>query len=275
MKTFHLAQLEGFSDQKENHVAMTPRRGGSMSLRDVATARCQHRSQFSGLRSGRLPGLFGVAFGSFVALLLLMGCGSTTGPSLLPIAANGPGTVFSSVEAAAFDALSYCYLQSRATHRPSHALGGSIYPVRGGFSYKEPMQAEKFTPDVVVYSLGPQDVAHFHTYPSHWSRTVNRARENLSKSDRAVVNSVDPMHRASFILTPRLKVKVYRSEDEGTEFLAKLGGLSETRTIAFALAPASVQSGPPSEPISLNSEEASPRQTNFSPNQPEDLDDPG
>lgn len=274
MKLFHRTQLERFSRIKKITI---PRRGAgsSMPLRDVAIARYRHLSRYRDLWSARLPKLFGVACGLFAAGLLAMGCASTVGSPLLPIGAHGPKTVFPSVEAAAFDALSYSYLQSRAMRRPSRALGGSIYPVRGGFSYEEPIVAEKFSPDEVVYSLRRQDVAHFHTYPKHWDSRVNKARETLSKSDRTVVNSLDPLHRPSFILTPRLKVKVYRSEDEGTQYLAKLGDPSEARQFTIASAPPSVQSAPRANSISLNSEEASGSETILPSQSSEDPDDPG
>jgi hypothetical protein len=184
----------------------------------------------SGIR--RTTGILGTL--GLLPFLMTVGCASGPNSSrkAVDISAQGPGTVFFSIETAAYDALSYSYLLSRADRKPAHSMGGSIYSVAGGFSYTSPIRAEKFNPDEVDYPLRPEDVAHYHTYPRHWDRKVNLSRENFSKFDRTVVNSVDPLHRPSFILTPKLKVKVYRGNLDGTLFLAKLGEWNDVIELA-------------------------------------------
>ncbi len=186
-----------------------------------------------------------IGFVSLLPLLMTVGCAYQPRDSrqTQEISAQGPGTVFFSVEAAAYDALSYSYLQSRADHKPAHSMGGTIYSVAGGFSYTSPLRAKKFSPDEVVYPLRPEDVGHYHTYPRHWDRRVNVIREKFSRFDRSVVNSIDPLRRPSFILTPKLKVKVYRGDPVGTLFVAKLGEWSDVMNLARS-APGPITSPP-------------------------------
>lgn len=184
-------------------------------------------------RSG-LKRAFALGLGLVIPLSMALGCASkpTASRTTRDISAQGPGTVFFSIEAAAYDALSYSYLFSRSARKPSHALGGTIYSIAGGFTYTAPVRAKKFNPDEVSYPLRAKDVAHYHTYPKHWDRRVNVAREKFSTADRLVVDVVDPLHRPSFVLTPRLRVKVYRGESDGTLFLAKLGDWNDVMRLA-------------------------------------------
>jgi hypothetical protein len=192
-----------------------------------------------------------IGFVSLLPLLMTVGCAYQPRDSrqTQEISAQGPGTVFFSVEAAAYDALSYSYLQSRADHKPAHSMGGTIYSVAGGFSYTSPLRAKKFSPDEVVYPLRPEDVGHYHTYPRHWDRRVNVIREKFSRFDRSVVNSIDPLRRPSFILTPKLKVKVYRGDPVGTLFVAKLGEWSDVINLARS-APGPITSPPQTKFVS-------------------------
>ena len=212
------------------------------------------RASRSGMISGirRTTGILGTL--GLLPFLMTVGCASGPNSSrqAADISAQGPGTVFFSIETAAYDALSYSYLLSRADRKPAHSMGGSIYSVAGGFSYTSPNRAEKFNPDEVNYPLRPEDVAHYHTYPRHWDRNVNLSRENFSKFDRRVVNSVDPLHRPSFILTPKLKVKVYRGNRDGTLFLAKLGEWNDVIELARS-APGPVPSAPNVDLVSSTS----------------------
>lgn len=184
------------------------------------------------------------ATGKFLCLALPLalagvGCASQSGTHAPTISARGPGQVFPTIEAAAYDALAYSHLVSKETRAPSRSLGGSIYRIDGGFSYDQPSQASRIDPDVVPYQLKATDVGHFHTYPKHPDHTINQSREVFSVPDRLVVDRHDPLHRPSFFLTPNLQVKVYRGHDSGTEYLAKLGDweIPDSAVVAAAFSP--------------------------------------
>ena len=177
--------------------------------------------------------------GKFLCLALALalagvGCAFQSGTRAPTISARGPGQVFPTIEAAAYDALAYSHLLSKETRAPSRSLGGSIYRIDGGFSYEQPSQASLIQPHVVPYQLKATDVGHFHTYPKHPDHTINRIRDKISAPDRHVVDRQDPLHRPSYFLTPKLQIKVYRGRDSGTEYLAKLGDWEITDSVVVA-----------------------------------------
>jgi len=127
--------------------------------------------------------------------------------------ARGPGALFTSVEAAAVDALIYAYLQARESRDTERIRGGTIYPVGDRYSYAEIQLASPLTPHRISYRFGPHDVARFHTYPVYRDLHVNRANERLSRVDRRSVSVIDPLHRPLYVLHPSLRIRSYRGED--------------------------------------------------------------
>ena len=130
----------------------------------------------------------------------------------LGLSARGPGALFTSIDAAAIDALTYAYLQGRKTSDPKLMSGGTIHPVAGGYSYGEIHRAKRSKPREIDYILKPQDVARFHLYPASRDTTVNHISERPSRADRRSVSIVDPLYRPLYILHPSLTIRAYRGE---------------------------------------------------------------
>jgi hypothetical protein len=150
-------------------------------------------------------------------------------PAVLPLedaesalTAQGPGTLFPSIEAAAVDALTYAYLSARAARDVERARGGSIYATRGGYSYDEIRVAGRVVPQRVTYTLEPGDVARFVTYPRDSDRRVNWRNERPSLVDRRGVTFEDPLHRPVYILHPSLVIREYRGEGQELTDVADL-----------------------------------------------------
>jgi len=136
--------------------------------------------------------------------------------------AQGPGTVFSSIEAAAVDALTYAYLSGQAARSSKLMRGGTIHATSGGYSYGEIHVANPSSAHRVTYTLKPQDVARFATYPQDLNRDVNRANERPSLVDRRAVSFNDPLHRPLYILHPSLAIREFRGDGHDLAEVANL-----------------------------------------------------
>jgi len=153
-------------------------------------------------------------------------------PPPLQLEAQGPGTVFASVEAAAIDALTYAYLQARDARDAERLRAGTIYPVGDGYSYAEIHLANSRNLSEVTYVLSPQDVARFHIYPRDSDFIINRANERPSRVDRRSVSVVDPLHRPLYVLHPSLVIREYRGEDHKLVEIANLRRLDRAPRFA-------------------------------------------
>jgi hypothetical protein len=132
----------------------------------------------------------------------------------LQLHAKGPGALFTSIDAAAIDALAYAYLQARDACDPEFMRGGTIYPVgEGYYSYGEIHRANPWQLHRISYILKPQDVARFHLYPVNRDIAINRTNERPSRLDIRSVRTIDPLHRPLYILHPSLAGRAYRGED--------------------------------------------------------------
>ena len=132
----------------------------------------------------------------------------------LQLEAEGPGALFTSIDAAAIDALTYAYLQARDACDPEFMRGGTIHPVgEGYYSYGEIHRANRWDLHRISYILKLQDVARFHLYPVNRDTAINRINERPSRVDLRSVGAVDPLHRPLYILHPSLAVRAYRAED--------------------------------------------------------------
>ena len=149
-----------------------------------------------------------------------------------PLHARGPGALFTSVEAAAVDALTYAYLQAHKARDTERIRGGTIYPVDGHYSYGEIQLANPRTPHRISYRFGPHEVARFHAYPVYRDVLANRTNERLSRVDRRSVNTIDPLHRPLYILHPSLAIRAYRGEGSQRAEVANLR--QRERTPLFA-----------------------------------------
>ncbi len=138
------------------------------------------------------------------------------------LTAQGPETVFPSIEAAAVDALTYAYLSAQAARDSQRMRGGAIYATPGGYSYAEIHVAGPLSAHRVSYTLQPGDVARFVTYPPDGNRDVDRVNERPSRVDRRAVSFTDPLHRPLYILHPSLVIREYRGEDHELAEVADL-----------------------------------------------------
>ena len=151
----------------------------------------------------------------------------------LQLEAEGPGALFTSIEAAAIDALAYAYLQARSACDPQFMRGGTIHSVgEGYYSYGEIHRANRWKLHRISYSLKPRDVARFHLYPVNWDAAVNLINERPSRVDRRSVSAIDPLHRPLYILHPSLAVRAYRGEEPQLVEVASLR--RPARTLRFA-----------------------------------------
>lgn len=136
----------------------------------------------------------------------------------------GPGAVFTTVEAAAADALVYAYLASRAQKNSLAAVrGGPIFPTQEGFSYDEPVSSSDGAMDRLRYRLGPEDVAHYRQFPASAGPGIISGAGKLVVSDRRVVDRRDPLGRPLFYLTPKRQMKVYLGAEAGERALGRIG----------------------------------------------------
>ena len=171
-----------------------------------------------------------------LALTTLLGLGCAQLPQLpsnlvavfrtppLELEARGPGSVFDSIETAAVDALTFCYLQARETRDTARMRAGTIERSGAGYTYGEIHVASRMTQRRIEYVFGPQDVARFHVYPPHTDRYINRVSERLSTKDRRSVRLIDPLHRPLYVLHPSLAIRSYRDADSKVVEVASLRG---------------------------------------------------
>jgi hypothetical protein len=125
--------------------------------------------------------------------------------------AEGPGSVFESVGAAAVDALTNAHLT--ATHRDRQRLRvGTIYRVENGFSYTAPQRAAASSPlmrQSIRYRLRSIDVASYVIESGSEKARSGRSNEVPSYEEKRIVDELDPAHRPLYLLTPSLEVVRY------------------------------------------------------------------
>jgi hypothetical protein len=171
-----------------------------------------------------------------LALTALLGLGCAQLPQLpsdfvaalkrppIELEARGPGSVFDSIEAAAVDALTFCYLQAREAGDMERMRAGTIERSGAGYTYGEIHVANPRAQRKIEYLFGPQDVARFHVYPPHTDHDVNRVSERLSAKDRRSVRVIDPLHRPLYVLHPSLAIRAYGDADSKIVEVASLRG---------------------------------------------------
>jgi hypothetical protein len=152
------------------------------------------------------------------------GFGAAFKTTPLELEARGPGSVFDSIDTAAVDALTFCYLQARETGNLERMRAGTIERSGAGYTYREIHVANPMTQRRIEYLLAPQDVARFHFYPRHTDHDVNRHSERLSTTDWRSVSVIDPLHRSLYVLHPSLAIRAYRGADREVVDVASLRG---------------------------------------------------
>jgi len=141
--------------------------------------------------------------------------------------ARGPGSVFDSIDAAAVDALTYCYLQAQEDGSEELMRAGTIEPSGAGYTYTDIHVAHPLAERRIEYRFAPQDVARFHVYPEHTDHDVNRISERLSNKDRRSVSVIDPLHRSLYVLHPSMTIRSYSGIDRAVVEVASLRGPSQ------------------------------------------------
>lgn len=186
----------------------------------------------------RIPPTLLMTLGVTATALLGLGCAQLPQMLATPdretpvLEARGPGAVFSSIEAAAVDALTYSYLQGREARDGELMRGGTIHAVGTGYSYGDIHVAKPLSTHRITYALGRQDVARFQIYPRVGNRDVNRANERPSQRDRRSVSVTDPLHRPLYILHPSLAIREYRGEGQPSTEVANLRSPSQLLSLA-------------------------------------------
>jgi hypothetical protein len=171
---------------------------------------------------------------AWLASIVLLASATASAEDPDRVTPRGPGAVFASVEAAAVDGLAWAHREQLVSANPRLSRGGTIVGVEGGYSYRELVAASPAAPDRLELRLTPDVVAHFHTYPRQGWR-IDRDNERHSRADRRVVDRIDSQSRPSFILTPSMRVLVYRGQtpQRGAEQLVtKLEAASDGRMLA-------------------------------------------
>jgi hypothetical protein len=157
---------------------------------------------------GRIALLALCAFSAGASLSLAAGS-----DSLADLRAEGPSTVFQSVQAAAVDALTNAYLT--ATPRDRRRLrAGTIYRVADGFSYTAPQRSGASSPLMrqrVRYALRSIDVASYVVEPRSGEARSTRSNETPIAEQKRIVDDLDPAHRPLYVLTPSLDITHYSS----------------------------------------------------------------
>ena len=125
--------------------------------------------------------------------------------------AEGPGTLFTTVEAAVIDAMLHAHTSRFPAGRP-HVLAGAIQRVDGGFRYAAPETSDRhsaLSPPVAHFRLGPNDVASYLVYSRVDERSLDRQTAKLILKARHITDDVDPLHRPVYLLTPSLTIVAY------------------------------------------------------------------
>jgi len=142
----------------------------------------------------------------------------------LQLEARGPGAVFDSIEEAAVDALTFCYLEAREAGNLDRMRAGTIQRLVDGYTYGEIHIAKPRVQRRIEYVFSARDVARFHVYPPHTDRDVNRSSERLSAKDRRSLSVIDPLHRPLYVLHPSLAIRAYHGADGEVLEVASLRG---------------------------------------------------
>lgn len=147
--------------------------------------------------------------------------------------ALGPGTVFSSIEEAVFDALRFASPEKDLRYR-GRIRAGTIFRVGGGFSYREPAQSRgtvwSTAAPTVRFEYTKVDVASYVVHPRSGRTSIDRANEGLRTSLQRRIERSESSTRPLFLLTPKRRVIRY-APGEKAECISGL----ESRTVAAVL----------------------------------------
>jgi len=143
-----------------------------------------------------------------------------------------PGTQFDSLEEAAVAALAH--VRRTATRSQAERLHvGSIVRIEGGYTWQTAEHSGShlratWRPTARV-AIGPDHVATYVVHPRTGDRRTDRANERITRSERRLVDDVDPMHRPIFLLTPAGRIMAYSHGAPVVEIAALRAGRVEAR----------------------------------------------
>jgi hypothetical protein len=193
-------------------------------------------------RTMGLGAILRLSTGLLLLIPFAIGCASTNSVPMSPRTGGaGPGSLFSTIDAAALDAVAWSYHASlEESPRTRRAQAGTIREVAGGFTYDTPSVAPKDDQYRVRYSVGEDAVAHFRMNPKAAidNDRLERALEHFSARDRDMVDHHDPQHRPIYMLTPSLKIRSYVGKVAGPQVIARLNRDRGTNGIVFSIAQA-------------------------------------
>jgi hypothetical protein len=155
-----------------------------------------------------------------------------------------PGTVAETLEEAAIAALVHARTTASPIERQA-LLIGSIVRVESGYAWHEPRRSESYFQSArkPVARLAPNrdHVATYVVHPRTGNSRLDRLNEDFTKSEKALVDRADPLHRPIFLLTPRGRMLSYAGDAPSVEIAALRSGrvlrrsTTEVRTVATNL----------------------------------------
>ena len=174
-----------------------------------------------------------LAIGLLLGLAVSPAAALSRSASTVSPVALGPGTVFATIEEAAFDALRFASLEKAPRYR-GRMRAGTIFRVGDGFSYRKPAHSRgtvwSSVAPVVRFKYAEADVASYVVHPRSGRASIDRANEGLRSALSRRIENSDPSGRSLFLLTPKLRVIRY-APGEKAEVLSGL----ENRTVAVVL----------------------------------------
>ena len=154
---------------------------------------------------------------SILASTALAGCAGMGGQeygllvSGMPYQVAEPGTTFRTIDEAAVAALVHARETANPIERESLRVG-TIVRTAEGYTWQEPQRSgsyfRKQRPRVRL-TLTRSHVATYVVHPRTGEPRLDRLNERVTRSEKRMVDEVDPIHRPLFVLTPRGRIVTY------------------------------------------------------------------
>lgn len=162
---------------------------------------------------------------SILASIALVGCAGMGDHeygllvSGMPYEMAEPGATFRTIDEAAVAALVHARETANPIERESLRVG-SIVRTDEGYTWQEPQRSasyyRKARPRARV-TLTSAAVATYVVHPRTGEPSVDRRNERVTRSEKRIVDEVDPLHRPMFVLTPRGRIMTYAHGEASLE----------------------------------------------------------
>jgi hypothetical protein len=137
----------------------------------------------------------------------------------MPYEVAEPGATFGTIEEAAVAALVHARETANPIEREALSVG-SIVRTEGGYTWQEPQRSASYfrkqRPRARV-TLTSADVATYVVHPRTGEPSIDRRNERVTRSEKRIVDEVDPLHRPMCVLTPRGRIVTYGHGTSGLE----------------------------------------------------------